>query len=53
MTALKLARKDAKVLMACRDQRRGEAAIKRILSDSPGADLELVVLDLASLRLSP
>ncbi len=49
MTALKLARKDAKVLLACRDQRRGEAAIKRILSDSPGADLELVVLDLASL----
>ena len=48
MTALKLARKDAKVLLACRDQTRGEAAIKRILSDSPGADVELVVLDLAS-----
>ena len=48
MTALKLARRDAKVLMACRDQPRGEAAIKRILSDSPGADLELMVLDLAS-----
>ena len=49
MAALKLARKDAKVLLACRDQRRGEAAIARILADSPGADLELVVLDLASL----
>src|SRR5271154_1732448 len=49
MAALKLARKDAKVLLACRDQPRGEAAIKRILSDSPGADVELVVLDLASL----
>src|SRR5579862_3473478 len=49
MAALKLARKDAKVLVACRDQRRGEAAIARILADSPGADLELVVLDLASL----
>jgi NAD(P)-dependent dehydrogenase (short-subunit alcohol dehydrogenase family) len=50
MAALKLARKDAKVLLACRDQRRGEAAIARIISDSPGADVELVVLDLASLE---
>jgi NAD(P)-dependent dehydrogenase (short-subunit alcohol dehydrogenase family) len=49
IAALKLARKDAKVLLACRDQRRGEAAIARIIADSPGADLELVVLDLASL----
>lgn len=49
MAALKLARKDAKVLLGCRDQRRGEAAIARIIADSPGADLELVVLDLASL----
>jgi NAD(P)-dependent dehydrogenase (short-subunit alcohol dehydrogenase family) len=49
ITALKLARKDAKVLLACRDRGRGEAAIARILSDSPGADLELVVLDLGSL----
>ncbi len=49
MAALKLARKDAKVLLASRDQRRGEAARARILSDSPGAQVELVVLDLASL----
>ena len=49
IAALKLARKDAKVLLGCRDQRRGETAIARIIADSPGADLELVVLDLASL----
>lgn len=49
VAALKLARKDAKVLLACRDQQRGQAAMARIMTDSPGADVELVVLDLASL----
>ncbi len=47
--ALKLARKGAQVVFACRDQKRGEAAIARLHADSPGAHAELLVLDLASL----
>jgi NAD(P)-dependent dehydrogenase (short-subunit alcohol dehydrogenase family) len=47
--ALKLARKGAEVVFACRDQKRGEAAIARLHADSPGAHAELLVLDLASL----
>ena len=48
-TALKLARKGAQVVFACRDPRRGEAAIASLHADSPGAHAELLVLDLASL----
>ena len=47
--ALKLARKGAQVVFACRDPKRGEAAIARLHADSPGAHAELLVLDLASL----
>jgi NAD(P)-dependent dehydrogenase (short-subunit alcohol dehydrogenase family) len=49
MAALKLARKDATVLLACRDEARGKAAIARLKEEAPGAQVELVVLDLASL----
>lgn len=49
ITALKLARKGATVLMACRDEERGQAAILRILEEAPGGKLELLLLDLASL----
>jgi NAD(P)-dependent dehydrogenase (short-subunit alcohol dehydrogenase family) len=48
-TALKLARKGAHVMLACRDRRRGEDALERLESDSPGTSAELVILDLASL----
>ncbi len=48
MAALKLARKDATVLLACRDRVRGEAALSRIHAEAPGANLELLLLDLAS-----
>jgi NAD(P)-dependent dehydrogenase (short-subunit alcohol dehydrogenase family) len=48
-TALKLARKGAHVILACRDQRRGEAALARIEADSPGTRTELATLNLASL----
>lgn len=48
-TALKLARRGATVVLACRDQARGEAAMRRIQAEAPGAQLELVLLDLASL----
>ena len=47
--ALKLARKGAHVMLACRDQQRGKAALDRLHADSDGIDTELVLLDLASL----
>ena len=47
--ALKLARKGAQVVLASRDQRRGEDALARLHADSPGTHTELVVFDLASL----
>jgi NAD(P)-dependent dehydrogenase (short-subunit alcohol dehydrogenase family) len=47
--ALKLARKGAQVILACRDRQRGEAALGRLNTDSPSAHTELAVLDLASL----
>ena len=48
-TALTLGRKGAHVLLASRDRQRGEDALERIESDSPGTGAELVILDLASL----
>jgi NAD(P)-dependent dehydrogenase (short-subunit alcohol dehydrogenase family) len=47
--ALKLARKGAGVVLACRDRQRGEDAIARLHADSPGTHTELAILDLASL----
>lgn len=47
--ALKLARKGAQVVLACRDRHRGEEAIHRLKTDSGGIDVELAMLDLASL----
>src|ERR1700736_5036883 len=47
--ALKLARKGAQVVLACRDQQRGEDALARLRADSPGTQTELAILDLASL----
>src|SRR5947209_17588038 len=47
--ALKLGRKGAQVVLACRDRRRGEEAVSRLHADSPGRHLELAILDLASL----
>lgn len=47
--ALKLARKGAHVVLACRDRRRGEAALDRLNTEAPAAETELAILDLASL----
>jgi len=47
--ALKLARKGAQVMLACRDRQRGEDALARLDADSPSAHTELVIFDLASL----
>ena len=47
--ALVLAQKGAHVILACRDPRRGEAALARLKTSAAGASAELVTLDLASL----
>lgn len=48
-TALALAGKRARVLLACRDQGKGAAALAQIRAAHPDAQVELVRLDLASL----
>ena len=47
--SLELARHGARVILACRDQGRGKAALDRLLAEVPGASAELRELDLASL----
>lgn len=47
--ALKLARKGANIVLACRDREKGEAALASLNMEAPGAQLELAHLDLASL----
>ena len=47
--ALKLARKGAHIVLACRDREKGEAALSSLNTEAPGAQLELAILDLASL----
>jgi len=46
--ALKLARKGAHVVLACRDRQRGETALARLNAEAPSAHTELAILDLAS-----
>ena len=48
-TSIGLARKGARVLMACRDAGRAERALVQVQAAAPGATVELVSLDLASL----
>ncbi|MDO4918991.1 SDR family oxidoreductase [Kocuria sp.] len=45
----RLAKAGAGVVMACRSQKKAEAARQEILSEVPGADLEIAPLDLADL----
>jgi NAD(P)-dependent dehydrogenase (short-subunit alcohol dehydrogenase family) len=47
--ALKMARKGAHVMLACRDRQRGEDALSQLGENSPSAHTELVIFDLASL----
>lgn len=47
--ALKLARKDAELILTCRDARKGEATLARLREEAPGLRAEAAVLDLASL----
>lgn len=48
-TALELARAGAEVVLAVRDTARGDQAAARIRADVPGADVEVLPLDLADL----
>jgi NAD(P)-dependent dehydrogenase (short-subunit alcohol dehydrogenase family) len=48
-TARALARRDATVILACRDKQKGEAAIRRIGQEYPEAKAELMRLDLSDL----
>jgi NAD(P)-dependent dehydrogenase (short-subunit alcohol dehydrogenase family) len=47
--ALKLARKGAHVVLACRDRTKGEAALAQLGEEAPGCHIDLALLDLASL----
>ena len=49
VAARELARAGARVVLACRDPERGEAALERLLAAAPGARAELACLDLADL----
>ncbi|MGW7051234.1 oxidoreductase [Streptomyces sp. NPDC054887] len=49
VTARELARRGARVLLACRSERRGKEAAARIARDVPSAAVEFTPLDLADL----
>ncbi|MRT92895.1 oxidoreductase [Ancylomarina sp. 16SWW S1-10-2] len=49
-TTLALAKKEAKVVMACRNASKAEKAKQEILKKAPKAKLEIMTLDLSSLK---
>ncbi|MFF2994504.1 oxidoreductase [Streptomyces sp. NPDC057950] len=49
VTARELARRGARVVLACRSEARGSEAGDRIVTEVPGADVEFVRLDLGDL----
>ncbi|MFJ4711831.1 oxidoreductase [Streptomyces sp. NPDC088785] len=49
VTARELARAGARVVLACRNARRGSAAVDRIRDEVPGAAVEFAALDLGDL----
>ncbi|MFI9766021.1 oxidoreductase [Streptomyces sp. NPDC052415] len=49
VTARELARRGARVVLACRSERRGAEAGDRLVTEAPGADVEYARLDLGDL----
>ncbi|MEV4868481.1 oxidoreductase [Streptomyces syringium] len=49
ITARELARRGARVVLACRDATRGKAAEEQVRAEAPGADVVFAPLDLADL----
>lgn len=49
-TALAFAKKELKVIMACRNVQKAEQAKKDILAQAPNADLEIMPIDLSKLH---
>lgn len=49
-TALELAKRDAHLILACRDQKRGQEALDKIKNESNNTKIELELLDLSSLK---
>lgn len=49
-TSLALAKKDAKVIMACRNISKAETAKQNILKEAPSAKLDIIQLDLSDLK---
>ncbi|MDZ7681073.1 MAG: oxidoreductase [Fodinibius sp.] len=49
-TAVGLAKKQIKVIMACRNEQKADQAKSDILSEVPDADLDIMIVDLASLQ---
>lgn len=48
-TALGLAKKEATVIMACRNLQKAEAAKQKIMSEVPNADVDIIQIDLSKL----
>lgn len=48
-TALELARKGARVILACRSAQKGQAAVERLRGEDSGFDVSLELLDLSDL----
>lgn len=49
-TALELARRDAHVILACRDQKRGQEAVDKIKNETKNNNVELELVDLSNLK---
>ena len=49
-TALDLAKRNARVILACRDSKKGQEALEKIKQESGNQNVELEILNLSSLK---